>query len=163
MRPEKLGKTYLFWKRKSKVHRRHWTCHDRWGGNPPLNHGRADVTPMNGARQRQLCLTSSSLLPHPFNTKTSHLFRHPHNTLVYNYPPQPHTPSTQYGTKLCKIVFPKYSSQNNQQGFRLVGVRVRIPHLDVLPIIVSVSPQPIPCLFTFFYESVLYVYTFFSP
>jgi len=52
------------------VHRRHYTCHNHWGGNPPLNHGRAAVTPTNGARQRRLYLTSCSPLPPPFTAGT---------------------------------------------------------------------------------------------
>jgi len=72
------------------------------------------------------------------------------------------TPSTRHVSELCKIVFPKYSSQSHQQGRRIVGVQ-------------SVNPQPwrftnnslsvsmhIPCLFACFYESVSCVYAFFS-
>jgi len=40
--------------------------------------------------------------------------------------------------------------------------RVWIPNLGAVPIIASVSPQPISCLFACFYESVLYVYIFIS-
>ena len=39
---------------------------------------------------------------------------------------------------------------------------VWIPNLGALPIIASVSPQHIPCLFACFYECVVYVYAFFS-
>jgi len=50
---------------------------------------------MIGARQRQLGLSSCSLLPAPWPAKISHLASHPHNTLACNHtsflpPPRPH-------------------------------------------------------------------------
>jgi len=60
-------------------------------------------------------------------------------------------------------LFPKYSSQSFADTREGVCIsRVWIPNPCALPIIASVSPQPIPCLFACFYESVSYVYVLFS-
>jgi len=62
------------------------------------------------------------LRPHPYPfTHTTPL----HATTLHHTP----TPSARHVSELCKIVFPKYSSQSHQQGSRIVGVP-------------SVNPQP---------------------
>jgi len=56
-------------------------------------------------------------------------------------------------------LFPKYSSQSFADTREGVCI---IHNPCALPIIASVSPKPIPCLFACFYESVSYVYVLFS-
>jgi len=93
-----------------------------------------------------------------------HTYRFTHTTPVYTTTLR-HTltPSTLHISELDKIVFPRYSSQSFTDTREGVYVtRVRIPNPGALPIIASVSPQPFPCLFACLYDSVSYVYTFFS-
>ena len=76
--------------------------HNHWEGTHPINHGRMVVTPTIGVWQRRLCLTSFSLSPPPYTTKTWHLSFHPHNTRVYHQP-RPHTRPGGMSAKFVKL------------------------------------------------------------
>jgi len=62
--------------------------------------------------------------------------------------------------KVCSRNIPLRVCADTRDGVCLTWVWIANP--GALPIIASVSPQPIPCLFACFYNSVWYVYTFFS-
>jgi len=67
--------------------------------------------------------------------------------------------------KLCPQNIPLRASNGLTPTWRVYPSRrepTRIPNLGALPIIPSVSPQPFPCLFACFYDSVSCVCTFFS-
>ena len=54
----------------------------QWVGTPPINPGRAAASPMIGAQQLRLCLSSCSPLPDPCSAETSLPASHPHTTLA---------------------------------------------------------------------------------
>jgi len=132
--------------------------HDHSEGTPPRKHGLSASTPTLPRGMADLGWLGAHRYPlhpppRPHDYPCTHITPL-HATTLYNTL----TPSTRH----VKIVFPKYSSQSQQQTHAYLECRVWIPNPGALPIIASVSPQPIPCLFACFYESVSYVYDVFS-
>ena len=90
--------------------------------------------------------------------ETSHLFWHPHNTLVYTHPlPHSHPPHGMSANfvKWCSRNIPLKATRRNHA---FLECWVWIPNLGALPIIAPVSF----CLFACSYDSVSNVHTFFS-
>jgi len=136
-------------------HNKPKTKKNLWREAPPLNHGLTVPTStlLRGmADSRWLCASCYPLHAPSRPDTFPHTYTTPLHATTFLHAL---TPSTRHVSKLDKIVFPKNSSQSRLARLTPSSCYGEwIPNLGALPIIASVSPQPIPCLFACFYELV---------